>query len=300
MKLEKIQLNKEYTTKLYIWDDVKKPTGVMQIVHGSAEHAKRYDDFAKFLNKNNIIVYAMDLRGHGQFAKEKNLFGFFAEKNGHKIILEDINMIGKIIKNKYPDLKYTLLGHSMGSFVVRNYASEYDDIDNLIVVGTNHNPKLVSYFALLVLNLTILFKGKKNINKLINNMSYKSFNKKIKNAKTDADWISVNQKNIDNFVKDDLCGFTFTNQGFKDMFNWILNITKAKKIKNVSDNLKILFISGTEDPVGKNGSEVIKAHKNYKKYEKKANIKLYENMRHEILNETEKQIVYDDILKFIL
>lgn len=293
---EKIYINKSAPEK------EEEILGVVCIVHGSCEHSKRYAHFINYLVSNGYIVYSYDLRGHGLSSKKNDEpLGYFGENNGWNNLIYDLNEIIDLIKSENEKLNLYLLGHSMGSFIVRHYSIMFSEkIDGLIVIGTAHNPKVILNIAGLLANKYIEKGYGKKENKLLNKLSYDSFNKRISNPKTDKDWISRDENIVDNFVKDEFCGFIFTTAAFRDMFDGLKFITKRENIKNTRIDLPILLISGGEDPVGNNGKMVKKTYNEYKKCGiKNIKMKLYSGMRHEILNEIGKEEVYQDILTWI-
>lgn len=290
------KLKDGFETKIYKWE-AKETKFIMQIVHGSAEHAKRYEEFAKWLNKKGVTVWSIDLRGHGEIEKNNGNLGYFGSKGKHKVI-EDINEVTLKIKNKYPDVPYTLLGHSMGSFIVRATAFKYSNIDNLIAVGTNHQNKLLSSFNSIFAKCSKIIMPKKHKAKILDKMSYKAFDKKL-NKKHEGSWISKNNNNVIKFNKDPLCGFVFTNNGFDVMSSWVNSINSKRFIKKQNKNMRILFLAGSEDPVGNMTKEVSRANKAFIKFGLNSKLKIYKGMRHEILNEENNEIVYKDIFDFI-
>lgn len=293
---EKIYINKSGPEK------EEEILGVICIVHGSCEHSKRYSHFINYLVSNGYIVYSYDLRGHGLSSKKNNeILGYFGESNGWNNLIYDLDEIIDLIKNENKGLNLYLLGHSMGSFIVRHYAIMFSKkIDGLIAIGTAHNPKIILNFGTFVANKYIERGYGKKENKLINKLSYDSFNKRINNPKTDKDWISRDEKVVDKFIEDKYCGFIFTTTGFRDMFDGLKFITNIENTKNIRKDLPILLVSGEEDPVGNNGKMVKKAYNEYKKCGiENIEMKLYNGMRHEILNEIGKEEVYQDILTWI-
>lgn len=292
---EKIYVNKSAPER------EEETLGVICIVHGSCEHSKRYSHFINYLVSNGYIVYSYDLRGHGLSNKENEPLGYFGESSGWNNLIYDLDEIIDLIKKENKNLNLYLLGHSMGSFVVRHYAIMFSEkIDGLIVIGTAHNPRLILNLGGFVANKYIEKGYGKKENKLLNKLSYDSFNKRINNPKTDKDWISRDENIVDNFVKDESCGFIFTTTAFRDMFDGLKFITNRDNIKNTRRDLPILLLSGEEDPVGDNGKMVKKTHNEYKKCGiENIEMKLYNGMRHEILNEIGKEEVYQDILTWI-
>lgn len=302
MKSKEFNLTMRDGHKSYIYkwepDESKKLIGAVQLVHGSCEHSKRYEGFAKVLTDNGYIVYSMDLRGHGRSALKEEDLGYFGEENGWVNIVEDLHEVTKFIKKEQPDLKVFMLGHSMGSFLARHYAIVYgDEIDGLIATGTAHNPRLILKLGIFLAERDIKKNGSKHRNETLNKMSYDSFSNQFKPIRTKQDWLTRDEKIVDKYIEDKLCGFVFTSSGFRDMLNGLLFITDRNNIKNTPKELPILLLSGRKDPVGNNGKMVKKAYEKYKKCgTTNIRMKLYDEMRHEILNEIGKEEVYKDIL----
>lgn len=299
----KLTMRDGHESYIYRWEpdeDVEK-AGIIQLIHGSCEHSRRYLDFAEFLTGNGYIVYSSDLRGHGLSVKSEKDLGYFGEENGWNMIVEDIYELTKFIKDKHSNLKLIVLGHSMGSFLARHYAIVHGaEIDGVIATGTAHNPKLIMKFGCFIAERDIKKNGSRHINHTLNNMSYNSFSNQFKPIRTKQDWLTRNEKIVDNFIEDKLCGFIFTSSAFRDMFEGLLFITDKSNIEKMREDLPILLLSGKKDPVGSNGKMVLKAFSEYKKAGiKNIELKLYEGMRHEILNEIGKEEVYNDILNWL-
>lgn len=286
---------------LYIWDNVKNPKAVLQIVHGSAEHMKRYETFAKFLNANNLIVIGNDHRGHGKTIDIREDIGFFAKKNGWNKLVDDLKVVNNFIYKNYSNSNIMMFGHSMGSFLVRHYITLYSNtIKAAIICGTAWNPVIQVWFAKQIASFISKFKSLKKPCDFIHNLSYKKFSKKINIKDNDLAWLSRDIEVQNNFLKDPLSGQVFTASAFKDMFNGLLYIYKKKNIIKTRKDLPLFFIAGENDPVGNLGKWVKKTANKYKKLNfSYIDIKLYPEMRHEILNEINKEIVYEDILNFL-
>lgn len=288
---------------MYKWEPEQdiKIVGIIQLIHGSCEHSRRYVNFAEFLTSHGFLIYSCDLRGHGLSVQSDEVLGYFADENGWSIIVEDLFEVTQFIKKENPELKLIMLGHSMGSFLARNYAiSHGNEIDGLIASGTAHNGRLILKFGEFLAKMDIKKNGTKHRNLTLNSMSYDSFSKQFKPARTKQDWLTRDEKIVDEYIKDKLCGFVFTSGAFKDMFQGLLFITDRANIEKTPKELPILLLSGDSDPVGGNGKMVIKAYKEYKTCGmENVKMKLYKDMRHEILNEINKETVYKDILDWI-
>lgn len=288
---------------LYRWESesIENVKGIIQLVHGSCEHAGRYRDFSRFLVENGYIVYANDHRGHGLTAKNEEDLGFIAEKSGWELLVEDVLEVNKLINKEHPNLPIFMIGHSMGSFIARHYAILHGNtISGLILSGTAHNNRLLLRFAIVISDIYIKVYGNRYRSKFINYLTYGAFNRKVSSHRTKYDWICIDEKVVDEYEKDLYCGYIFTSNAFKEMFRGLYYITNFKNIKKTPKNLPILLLSGKKDVVGNEGKMVIKCYEKYKKAGiEDLNIKLYEKMRHEILNEIDKKEVYEDILNWI-
>jgi alpha-beta hydrolase superfamily lysophospholipase len=286
---------------MYKWEDTENIKGVVQIVHGSCEHAGRYEDFCKFLNSRGYVVYANDHRGHGKTEDNIENLGFFDEEMGWEKLVGDLKLVNEIIHRENPGKKVIMLGHSMGSFLARHYAVLHGDtIDAFILSGTAHNPRLLLRFGIFASNVEIKRKGPKFRSRFIYRMSYDSFNKCFKQARTKCDWLSTDQEEVDKFMADDRCGFIFTAAAFKDMFRGLLFITDHKNILKMRKDLPVLIVSGKDDPVGGMGKMVKKTYDVFAHVGiMDLTLKLYEEMRHEIFNELEKMKVFEDTVDWI-
>ena len=276
--------------------EVKSPSKIVVIVTGMAEHSGRYDDFATFLNKNNISVYSLDHFGQGEKNGElmNPVDDFFFK---YVEVLKDFN---KLLKSKYDNnIELINFGHSMGSFILQGYIEKYSStIDKVIICGSNGpNPLVkVGYF------LSKFFINKKNLDKkatLFHNLSIGSYVKAIKNRESDNDWLSYNKENVRRYDEDPLCGVRATNRFYKSFLKGMASIQNSTNVDNISKDLDILIIGGKDDPVGNNSKGLVKLQKLYLSHNLKSNLIIYPNMRHEILNEDNNSFVYNDILDFI-
>lgn len=296
----------DQTTHVYKWepdlDEARQHiNGVIQLVHGSCEHANRYDRFARYLAGHGWIVYASDLRGHGHSVSDKEDLGYFGEQGGWSGLIEEQHEVAKLIREQHPALPMIMLGHSMGSFLARNYAIRYGTgLSGLILVGTAHYSRSSLRAGRLLANQVIRAKGIRYRSKILYSLTYNAFNKRFEPARTRQDWLTRDPSIVDSFIQDELCGFVFTAGAFRDMFEGLLCITDPENIAKTPRDLPILLLSGTDDPVGGFGKMVEKAYASYRKAGiNDVRMKLYEGMRHEILNELGKEEVYEDILAWI-
>ena len=273
--------------------------GIVQISHGMAEHKERYYPFMEYLASCGYICIIHDHRGHGASVKKQEDLGYFYDDKAEYIV-EDLHQITTYIKEKYPDKKLILFGHSMGSMVVRKYIKKYDkDIDKLIVCGSpSQNPYLG--LALIVVKILKTFKGEYHRSNLIQKLAFGLYNKKIENPISENAWVCANEDTVREYDKDELNGFVFTLNGFQNLFTLMKDIYSKEKWNLNNKALPIFFIAGEDDPVIVSSKDWQKAQDFLKEvgYENVSG-KLYSGMRHEILNEKEKQKVFEDILKWI-
>lgn len=272
-----------------------KPVGIVQISHGMAENKERYKDFMKYLSKEGYIVAIHDHRGHGKSVLKNDDLGYF--NSNRNILVEELYQVTTYIKKLYPNLKITLFAHSMGSLVARMYIQKYDNmIDRLILCGApTYNP--FSRIGSLLASILGKIKGEKYKSEFLNNLVFKNYNK---NYDVPNSWICSNEDIVIEYNKSKYCGFIFTIDGFKMLFYMMRTVFKRNLYVVKNKTLKILLIGGMDDPVidGKRKYDNLKQFLNSVGYIN-VNEKMYENMRHEILNESENIKVYKDVLKFL-
>lgn len=272
---------------------------VIQLVHGMEEHIGRYTDFAEFLADEGYIVFGHDHLGHGNTAKIKRDFGYFSDKNGWEILCKDIHIYQNAISSLYPDIPYILFGHSMGSLLVRTYVTKYSDkLDGLIISGTS-GQKFGLSIAKSQTKIIEAFRGRRYRSKYIKNLVTGSFNRKFKPNLTEADWISSDEENVQKYLADPLCSSTFTVSAYYELISGTQYLSRQKNI-NKTPNIPILIFSGDKDPVGANGKGVNRVYRMLKKAGvEDVTLKLFHNGRHEMLNEVNKDEVYDLIKRWL-
>ncbi|RDY24211.1 alpha/beta hydrolase [Romboutsia maritimum] len=275
--------------------------GIVQIAHGMSETAIRYEAFAKELTDNGYIVYINDHRGHGKTAKVVENVGYLAEKNGFRCLVEDMNKLTSIIKKNHEDLPIYLFGHSMGSFASQRYIMEYgDNIDGLILSGSNGKNGTILSIATIIINHEIKRYGRKYRSKKLDNLIFGGNNKKFKPSRTDFDWLSRDTAQVDKYIEDPFCGVLFTCGFFSDLIQGLKEIEDKENLKKVPLKLPIFIMSGDKDPVGKNGKGVLNLRDRYIGLGvKDVSCKLYEGGRHEMLNEVNKDEVIKNIICYL-
>ena len=283
-----------------IWETEKEPIGVLQIVHGMAEYIDRYDNFAKYMTEQGFNVIGHDHLGHGHSVSDEHDYGFFAEENGDKIIIEDMHSVTQYAREKWEELPNFILGHSMGSFCLRQYLTKYsNDVFGAIIMGTGWIPSAAALLGKTIATNTCKSKGSHTVNPLLIKLTIEPYNKPFAPARTNCDWLSRDEKQVDLYVKDKLCGFDFTAGAYKDFFTILEKIAKNRQLIGMRKSLPILITSGSVDPVGgKKACEKLNAQ--YKRCGiDDVTLKLWENDRHEILNELDKSDVYQYIYNWL-
>ena len=264
-------------------------------VHGMQEHHARYISFARELSKQGVAVLIYDLPGHGDAFKDE--LGYFADQNGDEVLIQSVDTMVTKLHTEFPDVPHFLFGHSMGSIIVRLYLERNDKFSGVILCGApNYRP--AAGFGKKLAQLLVKVKGPKAKTKLLTALSVGAFSKSVKNAKTPVDWLSYNEENVQEFLKDELCGVPFTDAGNRDLFTMVSRLHHPFAAKNTS--LPILFISGEDDPCTGGTLGLVDSISTLQKngYANIENI-TFPKMRHEILNEKENHLVIEEIIKFI-
>lgn len=276
------------------------------IVHGMSEHSGRYADFAKFLADNGVLVLTYDQLGHGQTVKDKYELGFIDEKHPVQALCKDVIIMADKLKEKARTLTdrpipHYIMGHSMGSFVVRTVLTHHaTSFGGAILMGTGNSFGLMNRLALTALGAMNYVNPKRpNIRfaTLLNQYLLSQIRSPI--SASPFAWLSENTDSIKTFEADPLCGFAFSNNGFVALQALIKKATTPAWHAHISSSFRLLLISGKDDPVGRMGQDVEDLHGELIQAGKYATCRLYPNMRHEPLHETAKEGVYHDILSWL-
>ncbi len=282
----------------YLWDDVRNAKGVVQIAHGMAEHARRYDNFATFLNKNGYIVFADDHRAHGltsQKASKKGIKGYHPGDIYFDTVKDEV-AITKYLKEKY-NLPVIYLGHSYGSMLGQRYVEECEDNAGTIFCGSAMMKGALLSVGALLSNIQYKLLGGEKVANALNAMSFGSYNGPFKKEGMEYAWLSRDKEQVKKYTLDEQCGYVMSISFFRHFLNGLKASYKKDNLAKVDVSKPIAIFSGDKDPVGGNGKLVKKLYKQYKDLGvKDLTIKLYEGARHEILNEINNQEVYNDFL----
>ncbi len=273
--------------------------GLFHLVHGMTEYIGRYDEFMSQIASSGFVCFGFDNLGHGKTAKESDL-GFIAERQGYKYLVEDVKIFADQIRKEYPNAPYILMGHSMGSFIVRLHAAKYGElIDKLIICGTaGKNPAAAA--GLLLCNIIKSVRGARAVSPFIESIAFGAYNKRFEGL-SQYDWLTKDRSIIEKYEQDKYCTFHFTVSAMHDLITLISLCNDKRWFNNMRADMPILLVAGDMDPVGNYGKGVYEVYQNLiKSGHQDVSIKLYKNCRHEIHNDSCKQQMLDDILKFTI
>lgn len=304
MKEEFFYNSRDNKTRIHAvrWIPEGRPCGVLQIVHGMAEYADRYSRLAEYLNTLGILVTANDHLGHGQSLAAGSPYGYFCHEDAPDVLVEDVHRLRLLTRKEYPGLPYYMMGHSMGSFILRNYLCAHaDGLAGAVVMGTGMQPKWLLGFSLMLCRMLTVIQGGTHPSGLLNTLAFGTYNRRIRHPRSAMDWLSGDPAEVAKYNADPLCGFTFTLNGFQTLFTLIYRLYDEKRLARMPRDLPVLVISGREDPVGGYGKAVKKVYLSYKQMGMKhISLELYPEGRHELVNETYKERVWKDLGRWIM
>ncbi|WOV86045.1 alpha/beta fold hydrolase [Sporosarcina oncorhynchi] len=278
-----------------------KPKGHIHLLHGMAEHIDRYEEFIEFLVKEGFSVSGHDHRGHGKTAQLNGKLGTFGDSIGFDRIVEDAQEVIHFYKEIFKAPRFILIGHSMGSFIARRYAQLFgDELDDLVCLGTAGNPGASGVAGAAIATLKGRMTSFEEPDHLINKLVFGSFNKSILNPQTPFDWLATDKETVKNYIEDPYCGFVPTTSFFIALFEGLKNIHDSSNMNYVPKNLPVLFLSGSDDPVGNKSKGVWQvANQFVSNGIKDVTVMIYEGGRHEMLQETNRRDVFETIMNWI-
>lgn len=283
-----------------LWLPEGPPRAVVQIVHGVAEYAGRYDHFARYLADHGFLVCGGDHLGHGKTVNDGK-YGYFGKKDGWALVTGDVRQLRVLMGEKYPGLPYFLLGHSMGSFLARTYLCQYPGtVDGCILSGTGQEKPALVAAGKAVAGAVCALRGPEAVSSLIDKLSLGAYNKQFKPNRTTADWICRDEAVVDRYLKDPFCTFKPTAGMFRDMMGGLQFIASEGALSSMDPRTPVYLFSGDRDPVGANGEGVRTVYGFFKDHgTADLTMKLYPGGRHEMLNEINKGEVYADVLAWL-
>ena len=279
------------------WLPEDSPRAVVQIMHGMAEHMGRYDEVGGFLASHGILTVGITYPGHG---KKAEIPGYFGEE-GWDILLKDEEALRVVTAEEHPGIPYFILGHSMGSFLARCYLMENGNkLSGAVLSGTGWYPPLLAGTGLLLARFFSLIGYKKKPCGPVNAIAFSANNKPFEPGRTPFDWLSRDKGRVDSYIADPYCGFTFTANGFASMFDGLKRLTRLDDLKKIPKTLPVYFLSGDKDPVGQMGKGVRTVEQQFRVAGlTDVTCRLYPDGHHEMLNETNRREVMEELLAWL-
>lgn len=280
--------------KLAVWDKVDNPIGVLQLIHGMAEHVARYDEFARFLNARGVIVVGDDHRAHGETDREA--LGLAGEGDLFEKTVQDELDISEMLRKSY-NLPLVVMGHSYGSFLTQRYLTvKADEIAGCVLCGSAFMKGIAVSVGAMLANSRAR-KDKDGRGDLFAGMTFGSYDKKV--GEGEGGWLNRDKAEVEKYRADPLCNFTCSNGFYKYFFNGLKTIAKSD-LKNIPDTLPMLIVSGSDDYVGGRGKLVKKLGARYRKAGLNPTVKLYPGARHELMVETCRNEFFTDVADFAI
>ena len=274
---------------------------VLQIVHGMVEYVERYEEFACFLAGRGYAVIGHDHLGHGKTAASRGDLGYFANGDGDRHVIADMYRLTCAGRERWPGVPLVIMGHSMGSFFTRKYLTRYSRrVDGAIIMGTGFMGLPLVAFGKFVAGMICRLRGSRYRSRLLYQLTLGGNNKRIRELRTDNDWLSTNEESVDAYNRDPFCTFIFTAGAYRDFFTILTDLAAKKNFETMNRELPVFFVAGEEDPVGNYGKGVRACHKQFETMGfQDLSLKLYPGDRHEILNELDRHQVYEDLAAWL-
>lgn len=288
--------------ELYVhaWRPAGEPRAIVQIVHGMAEHAARYERLALALNEKGIAVFGADHRGHGKSLAPGQILGHMADSRSFDRAARDVVKLAEHLRAENPGKKLAIFGHSMGSFYVQRLLYTRPDVaDAVVMSGTSGRPPAIASAGRGVARLERLRVGRDRPSGLLTALSFGDFNKKFAPTRTDFDWLSHDEDEVDKYIADPFCGFAVSTQTWIDLLDASPDLTARGNVGIIPKQMPIYIFGGTKDPVGEMGRGVEKLRESYREAGLNVDVRMYEDGRHEMLNESNRQEVIADCVRWI-
>lgn len=296
-------LSSDGKTKIHAveWLPEGEPKAILQIAHGVTEHMLRYGELAEFFTDRGIIVTGNDQIGHGTSIAEGAEPMYFGPTGSFNYAVEDVYELRQTMAKKFPGLPHCLLGFSLGSFLARDYLIHYKkETDGVILIGTGQTPPLQIALAKWIAAREGRRAGEEHATPLIRKLTFGTYNKKFAPNRTDYNWLCSNDEALDAYIADPLRGENFSAGLFRELLSSMSFTGKLKNIRQMDKNVPVLFMSGAEDSVGEDGKGVKKAYFCFKKAGmQNVELKLYPDLRHDILHEKCNRQVFENIYQWM-
>lgn len=275
------------------------PRAMLQISHGMCEYFLRYTEFAEFLNDRGVLVFGHDHLGHGSTAQRAEDLGFTAKGGGYDHLVEDIHNLSVKMKQEFPELPLILFGHSMGSFIAREVLARHGSAYRAAIICGTGGPDMPAGAGKLLAKLLMLFFGERHRSKLLKKIAFAGYLKKIDHPRTPSDWLTRDESVVDRYRADPLCTYTFTLRAYHDLFTLVESVSRRDWAERLPKSLPVLVVSGQMDPVGSWGKGVKKVADRLTDAEISTTLRIYPEMRHEILNEIGREQVREEMEQWL-
>ena len=291
-------LSADGKTKIHgaIWLPEQEPKAVLHVGHGMTEYVDSYDEIAKFLNGKGFVVAGIDNLGHGYSVYDETCYGYFGK---YEYMIKDLHAVRKKVQAKFPELPYFYWGNSMSSFLGRRYIQLYSEgMAGAIFTGAGSIPQ--SIMSILICRAISLAHGGKYYSKFIDTVDMDHYCDRIPDAKTYYDWLSRSEDHVEKYINDPLCNIKIKINGYLELGRCIHALQKPENIRKIPKDFPVIFMSGSEDPVGKYGQHPREITESMKK-EGMTDVtcKIYEGLRHQLFWEPEADMFFDDLLNWI-
>ena len=282
------------------WLPEGEPRGVIQIVHGIAEHMGRYAHVAEFFTRRGYVVCGEDHLGHGRTVTDGS-YGFFAPENGWTLAARDVRALRKLEGARHPNLPYFLLGHSMGSFLTRTYLILWPGtVSGAVLMGTGQEPAPLVALGKRISALECRRLGPRGVSPLVHTLSLGAYNRRFRPSRTPSDWLSRDPAEVDAFLADPLCQSRPTVSLFRDMMGGLQLIARRDQLARMDPSVPVCFLSGQEDPVGGMGRGVEQVVRMFQDAGcRDLSLHLYPGARHELFHEQNRREVWADLLDWL-
>ena len=283
--------------RLQIWRPAGPATHVIQVVHGLGEYADRYARFAAAATARGCVVCCHDHRGHGGGSEH---LGHFADTDGWRAVVSDMHAVNRRLGEVFADLPLVVLGHSMGSYIAQFYAMHFGGNLNALILSASTSPSRTPLsFAYAIAKIESWRLGVRGKSKLLDKLGFGDFNKAFRPARTERDWLSRDEDEVDRYIADRLCGGPYSCGLWLDIIGGLREISSDNALSRISSELPILISGGGADPVGGDrGMSKLMAHYAQTGHQHLKS-KIYPDGRHEMLNDINRDEVTADWLDWI-